>query len=89
VIVNSAELVNLILAKLRRVEFVFIEKAFVDFTWGHNRYRAFGDNPVSVIAWNVEKQLWNRGDTIYTERIEGILNGMVRNDAGELVPCEN
>jgi hypothetical protein len=85
---NSAQLVNLILAKLRRVEFVFIEKAFIDFTWGQNKYRAFGDNPVSVIAWNAETQSWNRGDTIYSKRIEGMLNGMVRNDAGELVQCE-
>ena len=82
---NSAELVNLILEKLRRVKFVFICDQYIDFVWGHNRYRAWVDKPAHVIAWNDERQWWQGGDTIYTERIEGMLNGLVRNDAGELV----
>lgn len=27
--------------------------------------------------------------TVYTERVEGVLPGMVCNDDGDLVPCEN
>ena len=82
---NSAELVNLILEKLRRVKFVLICDHYIDLIWGHHKYRVFADNPVNVIAWNEWSQSWNRGDTIYTERIEAMLNGKVRNDAGELV----
>ena len=82
---NSAELVNLILDKLRRVKFVFICDDYIDLIWGHNKYRVFCDKLINVIAWNEERQSWQGGDTIYTERIEGMLNGMVRNDAGELV----
>jgi hypothetical protein len=80
-----AELVNLILEKLRRVKFVDICGVYVDLVWGHNKYRVFADNPVTVLAWDEWSQSWNRGDTIYTERIEAMLNGKVRNDAGELV----
>ena len=80
---NSAELVNLILAKLRRVEFVYVCDQYIDLIWGHNKYRLFSD--INVIAWNDERQSWSGGDTIYTQRIEGMLNGLVRNDAGELV----
>jgi hypothetical protein len=82
---NSAELVNLILEKLRRVKFVDICGVYVDLIWGHHKYRVFSDNPVTVLAWNEWSQSWNRGDTIYTDRIEAMLNGKVRNDAGELV----
>jgi hypothetical protein len=82
---NTAQLVNLILEKLRRVEFVLICDQHIDLVWGYNKYRVFADNPVNVIAWNEWSQSWNRGDTIYTERVEAMLNGKVRNDAGELV----
>lgn len=82
---NSAELVNLILEKLRRVKFVFVCESYIDFVWGQNKYRLFGDSPINVIEWNDERQSWKGGDTIYTERIEGMLNGLSRNDAGELV----
>ena len=84
---NSAELVNLILEKLRRVKFVAIsqhENGFVGvcFTWGHNNYMAIPtkDRHVSVFH-----QFRGAVGDIYTERIEGMLNGLVRNDAGELV----
>jgi hypothetical protein len=82
---NTAQLVNLILEKLRRVKFVDICGAYVDLVWGHNKYRVFLDNPLNVLAWNEWSQSWNRGDTIYTERIEAMLSGKVRNEDGELV----
>ena len=81
---NSAQLVNLILEKLRRVEFVAIQSTHVDLVWGHNKYRVFPDSPINVI-WSDERQTWQGGDTMYTERIEGMLNGKVLNDAGDLV----
>jgi hypothetical protein len=88
---NSAQLVNLILEKLRRVEFLAINQdgnGFfgVHFIWGFNSYAAIPARDGYVRVY----QLPNHSESsIYTERIEGILNGMVRNDAGELVPCEN
>ena len=64
---NSAELVNLILQKLRRVKFV-----------------AIGDG---VIVYS-NGLIWESNS--YSNRIEGMLNGLVRNDAGDLVkPCSN
>jgi hypothetical protein len=85
---TSAQLVNLILEKLRRVKFVDICGVYVDLIWGHHKYRVFSDNPLIVLAWNECSQSWNRGDTIYTERIEGMLSGKVRNEDGELVKHE-
>ena len=87
---NSAELVNLILAKLRRVKFVAINQSDgfggVRFTWGFKDYIAIPsiDNYVHVYPLPV-----GMDSNAYTERIEGMLNGLVRNDAGDLVPCEN
>ena len=84
---NSAQLVNLILAKLRRVEFVAIGSnpvyVSVRFIWGGNDYTAsVEDNYIHVY------QVFNHSK-IHVERVQGMLNGMVRNDAGDLVPCEN
>jgi hypothetical protein len=86
---NSAELVNLILEKLRRVKFLVIinRTSQVRFIWGHNEYTAVVtfDNTVAVYKWvdgGTECVVDN-----YQIWVEGMLNGMVRNDAGELVEC--
>jgi hypothetical protein len=84
---NSAQLVNLILAKLRRVEFVCIDSYSTEFVWNHKKLWAFEfDGKIRVR--NMPKKVCEEDDN-YSRRVEGILNGMVRNDAGELVPCEN
>ena len=87
---NSAELVNLIIEKLRRVKFLAITNrtSQVSFVWGHNEYTAVVtlDNTIAVYKWIDggskcvidNYQIW----------VEGMLNGLVRNDAGELVLCE-
>jgi hypothetical protein len=81
---NSAELVNLILAKLRRVKFVAIgsnpEYVSVRFIWGGNDYTALVDSNSYIHVYQVLNY-----SKIHTERVQGMLNGLVRNDAGELV----
>lgn len=81
---NSAQLVNLIIKKLRRVEFVeFTPTNRVKFIWGHRTYEAMEDRGhISVV--NVIGNLWVEPDN-YNRWIEGVLNGKVRNDAGEMV----
>ena len=92
---TTAELVNLILAKLRtgRVVFNAIHEEFGDyplvvyFTWGCQNYS------VQVVdgCIAVERNISERGaldcgsvEDNYAWWIEGVLNGKVRNDAGEL-----
>ena len=83
---NSAELVNLILEKLRRVEFLLIQNrpSNVRFSWGGNEYTAVAqfDDYISVYRW-----VGQGSCTIdnYQMHVEAMLNGKVRNDAGELV----
>ena len=84
---NSAELVNLILKKLRRVKFLSIinRTSQVRFVWGSNEYTAIVtfDNSVVVYRWvdgGTESIIDN-----YQIYVEGRLNSMVRNDSGELV----
>ena len=79
---TSAELVNLILDKLRRVKFVAITDQDVRFTWGFYNY---GVVPARNGYVHVYRLPIGMDSNIYTERIEGMLNGMVRNDEGELV----
>lgn len=84
---NSAELANLILEKLRRVTFLVIQNrpaTTVRFRWGGNEYTAvlLSDNSIAVYRWI------GQGACIvdnYQRHVEGRLNGKVRNDAGELV----
>ena len=83
---NSAELVNLILEKLRRVKFLRINQndavGGVRFTWGFRDYLAIGSEDKYVRVYQLPIGV---DANIYTERIEGMLNGLVRNDAGEFV----
>jgi hypothetical protein len=85
---NTAQLVNLILEKLRRVEFLDIEtrpKIAIEFRWGGNVFLAvvekMFDNAITVYRCSEDREVFD----IYTERVEGILNGKVRNEDGELV----
>ena len=92
---TTAELVNLILSKLggNRVEFLEI------YDWRHNgdlrsvaRFRHSGNAYIARCQVDA-KEIWVRQEDIdqvaigtpYSEWIEGVLNGMVRNDAGKLV----
>jgi len=81
---NSAQLVNLLLDKLRRVEFLSVctinNSAKVRFVWGHNKYLAVPSSDGFVHIYPARNHM-----EIYTERLEGMLNGLVRNDAGEMV----
>jgi len=87
---NSAELVNLILEKLRRVKFIEVLDLppRVKFIWGFNCYTAVCDgfNYIRVLKWDENSPPRTVIDN-YQEHVEGRLNGMVRNDAGELVEC--
>ena len=86
---NSAELVNLILEKMRRVEFLEIvnNPLLVKFAWGGNEYTVVEHESerLQVHRW---VDGWSAMDN-YQRHVEDRLNGLVRNDAGELVPCEN
>lgn len=86
---KTHEIVNLIVQKFggNRVplKFDLVCEAVVDFVLGHNLYR---------VCWNftikrLVIQKYN-GETFVTDTysrwVEGILNNMVRNDAGEMVP---
>ena len=86
---NSAELVNLILEKLRRVKFLLIDAYHVEFIWNHRTFFAFAYEG-TVRVRNVDNP--NKcflADDSYSMRIEGMLNGLSRNDEGELVKCSN
>jgi hypothetical protein len=84
---NTHEIVNLIVAKFggNRVKFTWIgsQTGLVDFVLGANLYRC---------GWSVclDKFIVTRPETNdlsdnYSRWVEGILNGMVRNEAGEMV----
>ena len=84
---NSAELVNLIIQKLRRVELLVIQNrpsVAVRFVWGGNEYTAVVnfDNYIAVYKWIKPSACIV---DIYQQHVEGRLNGKVRNDAGEMV----
>jgi len=86
---NSAELVNLILGKLRRVKLLVIQTRAARFVIGSNEYTAAVcfDGSIVVYRWvvidNVEKNVIDN----YQIWVEGLLNGLARNDDGELVEC--
>ncbi len=84
---NTHETVNLIVQKFggNRVKFDGFDANVIDFIIGHNLYRVF-------FAEHREKLLVMRlVDNEFIEDnhsrwVEGILNGLVRNEAGEMVP---
>ena len=84
---DSAELVNFILKKLRRVELLVIQNrpsVAVRFVWGGNEYTAVVnfDNHIDVYRWIKPSACIV---DIYQQHVEDRLNGKVRNDAGEMV----
>jgi len=84
---NTHEIVNLIVQKFggNRVKFDLIGKTVVDFYLGHNLYRC-GWTSLGLIVRRLDGFQFNEyvSDN-YSRWVEGILNGMVRNDAGEMV----
>jgi len=82
---NSAELVNLILEKLRRVKFVSIDAFSVEFIWNDKKLWAFEFAKIIKVK-NMPKKRVEHDDN-YSQWVEGVLNGNVRNDDGELVEC--
>lgn len=89
---TTAQLVNRILGKLRtgRVEFLVISNrpSAVRFQYGGITYTALYNEHqrIDVYRWENGSELVSLCDN-YQKWMEGLLNGMVRNDAGELVPA--
>ncbi len=87
---NKQEIVNLIVAKFggNRVKFDYVGLEVVDFVLGHNLYRCSWVKPgCGIVVSRLSDDEFNEYvfDN-YSRWVEGILNGMVRNDAGEMVP---
>jgi len=93
---DAADIVNRIVEKLggNRVEFLVIDSfvymgqdvAEVSFVHGDNTYLARSLDDHSGIT--VRQEFKDQGPVLtnqYTEWLEGVLNGLVRNDAGVLV----
>jgi hypothetical protein len=83
---NTHEIVNLIVQKFgsNRVKFDLIDEDAVEFVLGHNLYRTEWLRSMSRLAVMRMKSSNAYFDN-YSRWVEGILNGMVRNDAGEMV----
>ena len=95
---NSAELVNLILKKLRWVKFLHISgedvaNPSVRFVLRNRQFTAVFQKTAPYDSWKntpgeIKVFCFLRGKCDYdfvTKHIEKMLNGKVRNDAGELV----
>ena len=74
---NSAQLVNLILEKLRRVEFVRIinNPLSVKFIWGWNEYVAIAYQDGTIYAHRLIDGV-ACGPDAYSQHVEGRLNGI-------------
>jgi hypothetical protein len=83
---NTHEIVNLIVSKFggNRVKFILIKEAVVWFVWGGNEYRCYASeiNNSLIVKRGIEDG-WTTDN--YSTRVEGILNGMVRTEDGEMV----
>jgi hypothetical protein len=91
---DCADLVNLIVRKLggNRVEFIRIRCADdvseIEFCHAGNHYNIIHDEDDSKVrVWQFFTELGPLEQNNYSKWMEGVLNGMVRNDAGELVPA--
>lgn len=85
---HTHEIVNLILQKFggNRVKFDLLSELVVDFILGHNLYRVCWVNSLNrLTAWKHDGETFNADDQ-YCTWVEGILNNLVRNEAGEMVP---
>jgi hypothetical protein len=85
---NTHEIVNLIVAKFggNRVKFDLVNSdlGIVDFVLGHNLYRCGCMRSTGKILVRRSCDQEFLCDN-YSSWVEGILNGMVRNEAGEMV----
>ena len=83
---NTHEIVNLIVQKFggNRVKFDLLGDDWADFVVGHNLYRAEWSNALNRLA---VRKFFGKDfvQDNYSLWVEGILNGMVRNEAGEMV----
>ena len=92
---TSAELVNLILKTFQnRVTFVAIRPSqynrseiSVEFTWGHKDYLASCTKQDRNVVVYVRHNAIDSDN--YQIHVERRLNGLVRNEEGELVQCLN
>lgn len=85
---TTAELVNLIIAKFggNRVQFVDIQTVhdeWIIVTFYHSDQTYYARCSCNEVNLTVHQEFGQTSQ--YSEWIEGVLNGMVRNDAGELV----
>lgn len=90
---TTAELVNRIIAKLHpqsRVEFkrigselIRMQKQVV-FRWGNHDYICEHDGKRIVVRYLEHNSELYQRDNNYSRWVEGVLNGGVRDDAGEL-----
>ena len=83
---NTHEIVNLIVQKFggNRVKFDFIEVDAVEFVIGHKLYRTEWLKSMSRLAV-MRMESSNAYFDNYSRWVEGVLNNLVRNDAGEMV----
>jgi hypothetical protein len=84
---DGHEIVNLIVEKFggNRVKFTLVREGAVLFVFGHNEYRCHWSHPNStLIVSKLNDEVWLKDN--YSRWVEGILNNLVRNDAGEMVP---
>lgn len=83
---NTHEIVNLIIEKFggNRVKFELVSSKVVDFVLGNNLYRCDYSIASKHLFVSRPEKYSVRIDN-YSRWVECVLNGMVRNDAGELV----
>jgi len=81
------EIVNLIVEKFggNRVKFSWIGQTFVDFVVGYNEYRCDWNQNGNINVIKIVNETVVPSDN-YSKWVEGILNNMVRNEVGEMVP---
>ena len=91
---DTADLVNLIIRKLggNRVEFIRVDCAddvsTIEFLHAGNLYSIVHDEDDSrVKVWQYHYDQGPLEQNNYSKWMEGVLNGMKRNDAGVLVPA--
>jgi hypothetical protein len=91
---DTADLVNLIIGKLggNRVEFIRIDCAddvsTIEFVHAGNLYSIVHDeDDLRLKVWQYYRDQGPLEQNNYSKWMEGVLNGMVRNEAGELLPA--
>jgi hypothetical protein len=85
------EIVNLIVKKFggNRVAFFDMtdfETTSVSFILGGNRYVAFAQDSGGLLVYRYPANDAKKPIDSYSKWVEGVLNNLVRNEAGEMVP---